>query len=552
MPSSHVLPPVTRILVSLVLFAAMLTGQPAAPAKKPGKVDGMVINSVTGDPVKKATVILNAMGQPESLSAATDSTGHFHFDNVTPGQYLPFADRAGYVQTGPVPGTPFISKPFAVAEEQAVKDVVVKLLPLAVVNGHVFDDDGDPIARAQVQALRYVYRQGGARRLTPAGFGSTDDLGEFQLLDLEPGRYYFRATVETRNARVPPRTRRATAEEAYPDTFYPSATGAAQATASQLAPGAQLNNIDFRMRKTNAHHVRGKVVDGRTGQPVHNTSVSLESHGAGFSMGRSFAQVQQDGTFDLRGVVSGAYRAIAQPAGGLSCVEAVNVGDQDVDDVQLVCMPPFEVSGTLRVDGPPPQNSGAAQVSLIAKETGAGSGPPGVVDKDGNFAIRANPDVYRVQVMGAAGVYVKSVHFGDQDVSKGDIDLTQQSSGALNIVMGTDVAQMQGLVQNERGEPAPGSVITICPENEDDDRLDLHIQLMTDENGKFDYRDFAPGDYKVFAWEGGDQEMLQSPEFRKAFESRAASVSLSSGGHASIQLTLIPSADIEAEKNKLP
>ena len=55
--------------------------------------------------------------------------------------------------------------------------------------------------------------------------------------------------------------------------------------------------------------------------------------------------------------------------------------------------------------------------------------------------------------MGAPGVYVKSIHFGEQDVSKGDIDLTQPTSGALDIVMGTDVGQIQGSVQTENGDP---------------------------------------------------------------------------------------------------
>ena len=46
--------------------------------------------------------------------------------------------------------------------------------------------------------------------------------------------------------------------------------------------------------------------------------------------------------------------------------------------------------------------------------------------------------------------------------------------------------------------------------------------------------------------------MLLSPEFQKAFESRGASISLSPGGNASVQVKMIPAADIEAEKNKLP
>jgi hypothetical protein len=144
------------------------------------------------------------------------------------------------------------------------------------------------------------------------------------------------------------------------------------------------------------------------------------------------------------------------------------------------------------------------------------------------------------------------MHFGNQDVSGGKIDLTQQTGGALNIVCGTDVGQIQGSVQNENGEPAAEVMITIAPDDEHQDRLDLHYQLTSDLNGKFDYRDIAPGDYKVFAWEGTDYEVMQSPECQKAFESRAASVTISPGGNASVQVKVIPAADMEAEKNKLP
>ena len=113
--------------------------------------------------------------------------------------------------------------------------------------------------------------------------------------------------------------------------------------------------------------------------------------------------------------------------------------------------------------------------------------------------------------------------------------------------------QIQGTVQTENGEPAAQAIITVSP---DDDRLGraFNMGVMSDQNGHFDYRDFAPGDYKMLAWEVGDldPQMLQSAEFRKAFESRATSVTVSPGGSASVQLKLIPAADSEAEKNKLP
>src|ERR1700730_14613593 len=141
-----------RNFASLILFAALLNGQPAAPLK-PGKVEGLVTNTVTGDPVKKASVALQLIGQRPTHTTVTDSAGRFHFDDVAPGNYQAIATRDGFIPPRESRNGPFGSKPFAVGEEQQVKDLVLKLIPLAVVSGHVFDEDGDPIVRAQVQAL---------------------------------------------------------------------------------------------------------------------------------------------------------------------------------------------------------------------------------------------------------------------------------------------------------------------------------------------------------------------------------------------------------------
>ncbi len=529
-----------------LLFAAALSAQQAPPSK-PGKVEGVVLNSVTNDPVKKATVTLQGLAQPTNHSAVTDATGHFHFDSVEPGKYIAIANRAGYIPAQESMRNPW-AKPITVAEEQEVKDVAVKLVPLAVVSGHVFDEDGDPMARAQVQALRYAYRQGGARQLNPAGFATTNDLGEYQMLDLEPGKYYFLAAVQPRLARLPANTRSAGPEQTYPDTFYPSALQAEQATSSQIAAGAQVTGIDFRVHKAPAFHIRGKAVDGRTGEPLRNAMIRIQTRGSVFFEN---TRTQQNGTFDARGAVSGSYVLIGQNEEVLAR-QVVDVGDHDVADVLVVLRTPFEISGTVRLEGnpPPAEQRGQMRVNLNPIEMGRPAFTS--VNADGSFTLKVAPGEYQINASCEAGAYLKSMNFGDQDVSAGKIDLTQQTSGALNIVCATDVGQIQGSVQNENGDPAAQVMITVAPDDEHQGRLDLHYQLMSDQNGKFDYRDIAPGDYKIFAWESMDQEMMQSAEFRKAFESRAASVTISPGGNASVQVKVIPAADMEAEKNKLP
>jgi hypothetical protein len=542
----RVLPAVKWNFASFVVFAALLGAQPAPPSKKPGKLEGVVLNSVTNDPVKKATVTLQGLGQPINHSATTDATGHFHFDGVEPGNYVAMANRDGYIPEQGGRRGPW-AKPITVAEEQEVKDLALKLVPLGLVSGHVLDEDGDPVARAQVQALRYAYLPGGTKRLNPAGFANTNDLGEYQLLDLEPGRYYFLAAVQPRMGRTLMHLRRATPEQAYPDTFYPSASQAEQATATQVGAGVQVTGIDFRLHKAAAFHIRGKAVDGRTGQPLRNAQIWIQTSGR---FGRGGTQIQQNGTFDMPGVGSGSYTVNCQTE-DLSSRQAIDIADHDVDDVVLVARPPLEISGTVRLEGtPPPQEQrGKMRVNLSMLEMGNSAGAE--VNADGTFTLKVTPGVYEINAFCDAGAYVKSIHFGDQDVSSGKIDLTQQSSGALNIVCGTDVGQIQGTVQNDNGEPAAQVMICVVPEGEHRGRPDLFCPI-SDEKGKFEYRDLAPGDYKVFAWENTDPQMLQSAEFQKAFESRAASVTVSSGGNSSVQVKMIAAADIEAEKNKLP
>lgn len=536
-----------RILASFLAFVALLSAQSAAPAK-PGKVEGTVVNSVSNDPVKKADVMLQSLQGGVNYFAVSDAGGHFHFDSVAPGQYQATAYREGFT-----PGNQFgpPMKPLTISTEQQVSDVVVKLVPFPVVNGHVLDEDGEPLEYVQVLAMRYAYTQGFARLLQPAGFASSNDLGEFQFLDLEPGRYYFTAISRGHLERLPANTKNRGPEQAYPQTFYPNAVEAGQGTAIVVAAGDQINGIDFRLRKAPAFRIRGKAVDGSTGEPIRNRMVHLETNGNRFFFANT--RVRANGTFDLPAVASGVYEMFLQMRDGPPIRQAIQVGDHDVNDVVIVTHPQLEISVSVQFEGNPLSGrKDQIRFNLISSRGEMSS--MAQVSPDGNLTLKAAPAEYQLYASCDAGAYLKSARFGDQDLISGRIDLTGQSGGTLNLLCATDVSQIQGSVQDENGEPAPQAVITVNPDEEHQHRLDLYHVLTSDRNGHFDYRDFAPGNYKVFAWQGSgvDPQMLQSAEFRKAFDSRAEAITVAPGGKASVQLKMISAADIEAEKNKLP
>ena len=75
-------------------------------------------------------------------------------------------------------------KPFVLRDGQ-VTELTVPMFHGGAISGRVLDAHGDPVDFAQVRVLR-VPRGG---RVTSAGQAQTNDLGEYRVPRLQPGRY---------------------------------------------------------------------------------------------------------------------------------------------------------------------------------------------------------------------------------------------------------------------------------------------------------------------------------------------------------------------------
>ena len=531
------------ILPALTLAAGIAGAQ--TPSTNPGSIEGVVTNSVTNEPVKKAVVTLNDAKSHNDRTAMSDAAGHFQFDGVNPGAYSLAADRDGFLGTPSQPSTHV-----TVAGEQNVQDIALKLMPLATLSGHVLDEDGDPIARSAVAVLSYVYNQG-PKQFNQAAFVQSNDLGEFVALNLPPGRYYIRV-MTLPDGNIPPHTHWTRQEEAYPLVFYPNASEAAQATAIDLAPGAHVNNVDFRLRKMPAFHIRGIVSDVTSSKSDADDLVNAEISGSTFEAGSAVSRVQADGSFDLRGLPSGSYvlthLRFVPGENAYATHHTVQVADADVNGVLLLRKPLVNISGTVTVEGTQPDKLDL-QISLSQPNVAGGDHIGG----DGKFTITGvPPEACHLQVFNVPpGKYVKSIRFGDQEVKNGEIDLTN-GGAALNVLLGADGGEVDGTVETASGQPAEGAEVTLAPAEEYDGRGDLLKRLRADAVGNFKIPDVAPGDYKVFAWERDSDGSSQSAEFRKPFESRSVAVTIGPKDKASIQLNLITAEDVEKERSKLP
>jgi len=256
---------VCLLLISASLFPGRCAQSPAASTalnKENATVAGNVLRLDTGGPLKKAEVILLGTG-PEGVYVfyLTDEQGHFLFENVPPGPYQLLVSRSGYIEAHygqKKPGAP--GAMLTLSRGQRMTDLVFKVARTAAISGHVLDEDGEPVSKAEVLVYR-ASRQPGKE--TQNGFDPvlTNDLGEFRIFDLAPGRYYlavnYRLDDSMRPAVPAPKQKLTTG---YLPSYYPNTSDSAKAQALSVAPGDEIRSVDFFLHASHLVTVSGRVI----------------------------------------------------------------------------------------------------------------------------------------------------------------------------------------------------------------------------------------------------------------------------------------------------
>ena len=171
-----------------------------APTRKEDqcRIAGVVVKLAGSEPLNKVHVRLqNADDRTRSVTVTTDTSGHFALPGIDPGRYHLSATRLNYVTVEygqRKPGGPGAIMTLHAGQE--MKDLVFRMIPSAVIAGHITDEDGEPLPRVHVSAQRESYEKG-KRRLTPTTSAETDDLGAYRLYGLAPGRYFISAVYNS-------------------------------------------------------------------------------------------------------------------------------------------------------------------------------------------------------------------------------------------------------------------------------------------------------------------------------------------------------------------
>jgi len=477
-------------MISALIAVALLAQQVAAPAAFKARVEGRVINSLNGEAVRKATVVLRAHDAEHGQSYAdeTDGDGHFSIDDVEPGEYAIFGERPGFsLQSTGATGAPPPS--IKVEKGQQIKDAVIRLTPLGVITGRVLDEDGDPARGAMVSALRYAYSNG-KRELRNVEQVQAGENGDFRIFGLGAGSFYLKATHYRRGSVWPQPV----------SSYYPGTADESHAAPVELLAGAQLRGFDIRLQSVGGYSVRFEFPEGHPPEGGYGAFLMNER---GVIEGRAMTLSQTDLVFPE--VPPGSYEAVVSVSNGDKVAYAtqhIEVTNADVDGGTLTFLPNVGVTGSVRVEGGVFNGFDKLRINVQPPHRAPQLGNLNTeVKADGSFLLKdLAPMVYEVAINRVAGVYLKSLRMGDKQLADRRIDLASKL-GPLTIVLGADVGEVEGSAKNAKGEPVVRARVTIIAYGDHSGRIDLSRIGFTDDKGEFKIKDVAPGEYKVFAWE---------------------------------------------------
>jgi hypothetical protein len=546
---------IVRALCLLLAGAIVVGGQEPNPAPpksnvKPSdlcSVEGVVVKSTTGEGIKRVTVQLIPLGAgQQAYSTFTGNNGYFIIRDIAPGRYAINASGNGYRQqaSGKGKGNTQV-RIFDLAPGKNVSGIAFRLLPPGVITGTVYDEDGDPVTSAQVQALR-VGGSGTHRQIGGATSQQTNDLGEYRIWGLEEGQYLVAATYQRPQSNPGQQM-----DDVYLPTFHPSTADTSQATVVEVQPGAEVSGIDVDLRQAHAVMVRGRVmVDGpvKSLRGIHVSLAPRVAAEGGYSLSDYGASVQSDsGDFEIRGVAPGSYDLSASWNDGKRQLYGrvpVEVGNANLEGVTFVLGSPIPLVGRFRVEGSDQFDFTRLGLWLQPIDSMRGGGSS-QVKADGTFVVENVYDGnYRLRIFGFPGqYYVKSAREGGSDVLESGLTISRsQPPSRLEVVLSPDGGRVDGTVLKEHN-PLSGAWVVLVPDPPHREREEMYSMNTTDAFGHFSLLGLPPGDFKLFAWEPVQGTNYTDPDFFNAFEDRGTPVHIGERQQQTVQLEVITSEE---------
>lgn len=542
---------IAPLLTCLLLLQVPRDGALPQPMTGTAVISGVVTTGEPASPVplRRAIVTLTGTGIIGPRKVATDDQGRFAIDGLAAGRFTLTAEKAGYLTTyvgSRRPGRP-PSTPLALTDGQRMTDVPIHVVPGAAIEGTLRDEQGRPIAAAQVSAWSPVVVDGQTQFVAATSRASrvlTDDRGHFRIWGLLPGTYVVEATggsgtlsgaeyLTDDGAAVRTVTRAL--------VYAPGVSRALDATPITLAPGEERAGVDI-VNPLAPSSKLTLIVSSDAGEPLQNVFIgiaSLATRRVSFSPGS--VRPDAEGRFTLPGLSPGRYlfygrstpKSPDEPA--LWLRTEVEVGTADAE-AALTLKRGQKVSGKLTADGAPPEWAAAnLLLSPLADISGTGINmTPTHPAADGSFDIEhVAPGRYMLTAALGGDWKLSSAMLDGKDTLDYAIEVSEgRNTSGIAARVSKDLTSISGLVTDALGRPSPEfSVVVFAADAElrrtSPRRTSGLVKIASD--GRFKVEGLPPGDYLLAVIVDADPQQLQDRAFLEQIAAGAIQIRLAEG-----------------------
>jgi hypothetical protein len=325
-------------------------GSRAEPSTTNRSALGVISGRVTsedGQPLPKATVIINAIGSQvrgQPIPLAPD--GSFQASDLAPALYTVNVFAPGYVQ--------FIdpNSPDDRTYHRIGESVNIRMARGGVITGRIIGINNEPVIGIPVKAIRTKTQEGKTLLSLQSYDRFTDDRGIYRIFGIPAGTYVLAAGGGPRFTLV------ITGFEQDTLTYFPSATREG-ATEIVIHNGSEETGIDIRYRGEQGHSISGtvEIPEQGPGNAMYPINLTLSSASTGNIEYTQYVQrALGDNGFEFAGVSDGHYFLSGVKSSGgiaLSATTTVTVNGADASGVRLRLVPTGGVDGRLVLDSPP-------------------------------------------------------------------------------------------------------------------------------------------------------------------------------------------------------
>jgi Carboxypeptidase regulatory-like domain len=556
--------------MTMLHFASLILALQIAPLTS---LHGVVVNAATKEPIARASIaLINVNGSPnDARIVVSGNEGQFSIPSLPAGRYSVVVTRAGYIRF--VYGQRAPNEPAGIIEVrdgQRLEDIRVEMIPTGVISGRVFSPEGERQGDVTVRALRATYRDG-RRSMSIVKEVQTNDLGEYRLAGLTPGRYFVSvsspppariegerffqptaarsdgtpagtASTSLQNAinsgRVDPSV---IAGELYPEVYFPGTLDPSAAASVNLRAGETSSGIDLSITRVSQVYIRGRIVND-TGLNGAVRSIGLSTRGTQSRFGGRTTNVSNNGSFEFTSLIPGSYILNAfmeNPASLLSSAAEVTTGNSGIENVQLILHKPLTLSGRVKIEGRL-QSDNDPSVSRLRLTLNSQFNPGGLiadVKPDGTFAFTGTSGLvpnesYQlrfIELIPQKNYYLKTAQLGPMDVLSSSLQLDRETNAQLEVVLSSNSATLDCTVIDEHEHEAAKTLVVLVPDPAHRQSSDFYKTGTTDGQGRVRIEGITPGDYKLFAWSDIEQGSWEDSETIRLYESKGEPVHFDEG-----------------------